>query len=62
MELYLRFHQAKTLTGNCKNRTGKLKKSSAFTISFECVFSALGMSGLRNRPGQLFLFCESPNS
>lgn len=26
MELYLRFHRAKTLTGNCKNRTGKLKK------------------------------------
>lgn len=26
MDLYLRFHQAKTLTGNCKNRAGKLKK------------------------------------
>lgn len=41
MKLYLRFHQAKILTGNCKNRTGKLKKVLSLLFPFNVFFQQL---------------------
>lgn len=41
MDLYLRFHQAEALTGNCKNRTGKLKKVPPLLFPLNMFFQHL---------------------
>lgn len=54
MEPYLRFHQAKTLTGNCKNRTGKLKKVLPLLFPLNMFFQHLECLALETAPASFF--------
>lgn len=54
MELYLRFHQAKALTGNCKNRTGKLRKVLPLLFPLNMLFQHLECLALETAPASFF--------